>query len=68
MEATMLMFYEALLSRDESGADDFRIQSDVNPNFPDMEKSFYIHADMDNLKLIVSGCSVGYGISKIQQI
>jgi hypothetical protein len=40
MEATTLVFYEAVLSRDESGEDDFCIQSVLNPNFADIKKSF----------------------------
>jgi hypothetical protein len=56
------------IHRDESGADNFRIRSDPYPIFADKEKSFYMHVDMDNPDLIVCGCCVGYGISKIQQI
>jgi hypothetical protein len=29
-----------LMGRDESGVDNFRIRSDPNPNYADMEKSF----------------------------
>jgi hypothetical protein len=33
---------------DESSVDNFRIQSDSNPNYANMEKGFYIHAGVDN--------------------
>jgi hypothetical protein len=42
--------------------------SDPNPNYVDMEKSFYIYADVDNSNPIVCGCRLGYGVSDIQQI
>jgi hypothetical protein len=35
--------------RDESGLDDFRIRSDPNPNYANMENIFDIHVDVDNL-------------------
>jgi hypothetical protein len=55
-------------NRDESGVDNFRIRSDPNPNYADMEKRFYIHADVDNPNPIVRGCGSGYGVSDIRWI
>jgi hypothetical protein len=52
----------------ESGVDNFRIQAEPNPYYVNMEKSFDIHADVDNLNLIVCGCGLAYGVSDIRQI
>lgn len=54
--------------RGESGTHNFQLRSDPNPNLADMEKSFFIHADIDNPNLIAYGCEVGYGVREICRI
>jgi hypothetical protein len=54
------------LTRDGSGVDDFRIRSDLN--YVNMEKSFDIHADVDDPNLIMCRFELGYCVSDIRWI
>ena len=54
--------------RGESDAENFLLPSYLNSNFEDIENSFNIHTDTNNLNQVVCGCGIGCAAGKIKWI